>query len=514
MTSQHDVVDVALVGGGIMSATLGAILATLEPSWTIRVLEREAEPATESSNAWNNAGTGHAALCELNYTPEGPGGTVDISKAVVINDEFRLSRELWDRLERAGRLPAGSPFLSVTPHMTFVRGRENVEFLRRRHDALRRHPSFARMEFSDDPKRIAAWAPLVMEGRVRKEPVAATFAPEGTDVDYGALTRLMLDDLVARGGRLETWSEVTKLKRRGDGWRLTVADKRWNGSGTRTLDARFVFVGAGGGALHLLQKSGIREAQGYAGFPISGQFLRTTSPDLTSRHHAKVYGKADIGAPPMSVPHLDTRVVDGRPSIMFGPYAGWSMKFLKGGSWTDLLTSIRPRNLWPMVLVGLRNVGLLKYLISEVTAGEEKRLQALRAFMPTARGRDWELITAGQRVQVIAPDGVLKFGTELITAADGSIAGLLGASPGASTAVATMVDLLHRCFPERLPAWTPVLHDLMPTLAGSSSGTPSVAGGTGDQPRSGDADTALQPPEDADGVDGMARRGVREGARR
>lgn len=502
-------VDVALVGGGIMSATLAAILSSVEPTWTIRVLEREGEPATESSNAWNNAGTGHAALCELNYTPERADGSIDISKAVVINDEYRLSRELWDHLERSGRLPAGSPFLSVTPHMTFVRGAQNVDYLRRRHRALAAHPSFAGMQFSDDPAQIARWAPLVMEGRGTREPVAATYAPEGTDVDYGALTLLLLDDARRRGAEVRTHAEVTRLKRRREGgWRLTVKDRRWNGGEGSTLDARFVFVGAGGGALRLLQRSGIREAKGYAGFPISGQFLRATDPALTARHQAKVYGKAEIGAPPMSVPHLDTRVVDGRASIMFGPYAGWSMKFLKSGSWTDLIRSVRPDNLWPMVLVGLRNVGLLKYLISEVTAGRTARLRALQAFMPTARDRDWELITAGQRVQVIAPDGVLKFGTELITAADGSIGGLLGASPGASTAVATMVDLLQRCFPDRLAAWTPTLLDLMPTLAGQLPGTraprggvpaggPATAAGEGDLLTSGDPDVSLHAPDAA-----------------
>ncbi len=455
-----------------MSATLAALLTTLEPTWTVEIHERRGAPAQESSNPWNNAGTGHAALCELNYTPERPDGTIDITKAVTINEQFELSRELWHHLATHDRLPGGTGFLSTTPHMTFVRGESNVDYLRRRWETLRQHPLFSDLEFSDDPAQIAQWAPLLTADRDPAEAIAATRAPSGTDVDFGALTRSMLDDAVARGARLVTESEVTRLRRRGDGsWRLKIEDRRWNGRRrARTVHAKFVFIGAGGGALQLLQRSGIPEAKGFGGFPISGQFLRTTNPEIVEQHQAKVYGKADIGAPPMSVPHLDTRVVDGETALMFGPYAGWSMKFLKHGSWLDLARSIRPGNVVPMLAVGLKNLDLLKYLIGEVTASDTDRLRTLRAFMPTAHPRDWELITAGQRVQVIkkhpTKGGVLEFGTELVTGADGTIAGLLGASPGASTAVATMLDLLERCFPERQDAWRPQLHAMMPSLGG------------------------------------------------
>ncbi|GAA3822184.1 malate dehydrogenase (quinone) [Cellulomonas soli] len=471
MTDREEAVDVVLVGGGIMSATLAALLSTVEPAWRILVVERRGAPAEESSNAWNNAGTGHAALCELNYTPELPDGTVEISKAVRINEQFELSRELWHYLATHDRLPGGTAFLTTTPHMTFVRGAQNVASLRRRHEALSGHPLFAELEFSDDPQQIAAWAPLLVAGRDPDEPIAATRAASGTDVDFGALTRSLVQDATDRGAHLLLEHEVTRLRRRRDGgWRLKVADRRWNGGRPRTIEARFVFIGAGGGALGLLQKSGIPEIKGYGGFPISGQFLRTTNPDLVARHQAKVYGKADIGAPPMSVPHLDTRVVDGGSALLFGPFAGWSMKFLKHGSWTDLLRSVRPSNLVPMLAVGLRNLDLLRYLIGEVTATPTRRLRTLRAFMPEAHPRDWELVSAGQRVQVIKADrehgGVLEFGTELITAAEGSIAGLLGASPGASTAAAAMVDLLERCFPDRHESWSGQLREMMPSLGG------------------------------------------------
>lgn len=466
-------VDVVLIGGGIMSATLASLISTLEPTWRIEIHERRDGLAQESSNPWNNAGTGHAALCELNYTPQRPDGTIDISKAVAINEQFELSRELWSFLAGRDRLPLGPGFVSTTPHMTFVRGEQGVDYLRRRFETLREHPLFSDLEFTTDPEQIGRWAPLLVADRDPAEPVAATRAAGGTDVDFGALTRSMVQDAVLRGADLHLESEVTRLRRRPDGtWRLRVRDRRWNGRRrARTVDARFVFIGAGGGALGLLQKSGIPEAKGYGGFPISGQFLRTTNPAVVAAHQAKVYGRAEIGAPPMSVPHLDTRVVEGETALLFGPYAGWSMKFLKHGSWLDLLRTIRPGNVVPMLSVGLRNLDLLKYLIGEVTASSQDRMRALRQFMPTARERDWELITAGQRVQVIKKGpggGVLEFGTELVTSADGSIAGLLGASPGASTAVATMVDLLERCFPGQVESWRPQLREMMPSLGGGA----------------------------------------------
>ncbi|MDM8084616.1 malate dehydrogenase (quinone) [Cellulomonas cellasea] len=469
--SSQQTVDVVLVGGGIMSATLAAMLSTLEPTWKIEILERRPALAEESSNPWNNAGTGHAALCELNYTPERPDGTIDISKAVAINEQFELSRELWSHLLTSGRL-ADDAFLSPAPHMTFVRGAADVDYLRRRAEALRAHPHFSHLEFSTDPEVIRSWAPLLVTERDLDEPIAATRAPEGTDVDFGALTRALIGDVAARGATVRLEHEVRSLRQRRDGtWRLRVRDRRWNASPRRrTIDARFVFIGAGGGALRLLQKSGISEAKGYGGFPISGQFLRTTNPEIVRQHQAKVYGKADVGSPPMSVPHLDTRVVDGEAALLFGPYAGFSMKFLKHGSPLDLVRSIRPGNVVPLVAVGLQNLDLVKYLVSELAASPTRRLRTLRAFMPSAHPRDWELITAGQRVQVIKKDakkgGVLEFGTELVTSSDGTIAGLLGASPGASTAVATMLDLLDRCFPDRAATWAPRLREMMPALGG------------------------------------------------
>ncbi len=465
-----DQVDVVLIGGGIMSATLGTLIQQLEPTWTIRLYERLDDVALESSNPWNNAGTGHAALCELNYTPQRPDGSIDISKAVKINEQFEVSRELWNHLLAQGALK-DTAFLQRTPHMTFVRGAQNVEFLRKRHEVLSAHRLFSDMEFTTDRAQIAKWAPLLVEGRDETEPVAATRNTAGTDVDFGALTHQLVAAMKDRGADVRLQHEVKSLRRTRDGgWKLTVKDRSWNAPVRKhSVTARFVFVGAGGGALPLLQSAGIPEIKGFGGFPISGEFLRTSNPELVARHQAKVYGKADVGAPPMSVPHLDTRVVDGKSYLMFGPYAGFSPKFLKKGKYLGLLTSLRAHNLTSMLGAGLKNIDLTQYLIGELVSRPETKFRTLQTFFPEAQPGDWERITAGQRVQVIKRDadgkGVLEFGTEVVAAADGSIAGLLGASPGASTAVSAMVELLERCFPDHAATWRPVLGRMMPSLA-------------------------------------------------
>lgn len=476
--SHVETVDVLLIGGGIMSATLGTLLQELQPDLKIAVFERLSDVALESSNAWNNAGTGHAALCELNYMPEGKDGSVDPAKAISINEQFQQSRQLWSSLVEAGVLDAPSTFINSAPHMTFVRGEKDVAYLKKRYEALKDEPLFAGIEYSEDSRVINQWAPLLMQKRRKGEPFAATRVPAGTDVDFGALTRQLVDRLAENGADVRTNTEVRGLKRLADGtW--SVKYRRTIGRTPGEIRAKFVFVGAGGWALKLLQRSGIPEISGYGVFPIGGQFLKTTNPAVVAQHKAKVYSQASVGAPPMSVPHLDTRVVDGEASLLFGPFATFSPKFLKTGSWFDIVGQVRPGNLGPMLKVAWDNPSLITYLVGELLKNHKKKVDSLRTFMPTAKDEDWEIIQAGQRAQVMKKDpqkgGVLQFGTEVVTGADGTIAGLLGASPGASTAVSIMLGLLKTCFPDRIEAWEPRLRELIPSYGETLNARPAVA---------------------------------------
>ncbi|OIN60935.1 malate:quinone oxidoreductase [Arsenicibacter rosenii] len=471
--------DVILIGAGIMSATLGVLLKELQPDITIDIFERLDQAAAESSDAWNNAGTGHAAFCELNYTPEQPDGSIDISKAIKIAESFEISRQFWASLVQQHFLEDAPQFIRPIPHMSFVWGEENVNYLRKRYQAMKASPLFADMQYSEDPDVISEWIPLVMEGRDRSQPVAANRMDMGTDVNFGALTRFMFDKLAAMDGvNIHFGYEVRDLWRSKSlgGWKIRL--ENLNGGNTRDIQADFVFIGAGGGSLRLLEKSDIPESRGYGGFPVSGQWLKCTNREVIEQHQAKVYGKASVGAPPMSVPHLDTRMIDGQKELLFGPYAGFSTKFLKNGSYLDLPKSVQMSNIAPMLMAGLHNIPLTRYLIQQVMQSPEDRLSALREYFPNARMEDWELEVAGQRVQVIKKDeeegGVLEFGTEIVSAADGSIAALLGASPGASTAVSIMLTLLERCFPEQLntEAWQQKLKELIPTYGKSIKNDP------------------------------------------
>ncbi len=461
--------DVVLIGAGVMSATLGALLKELQPDLHIGIYERLDKVAAESSDAWNNAGTGHSALCELNYTPQNEDGSVDISKAIKVAEQFELSKQFWAYLVGHGYFESSHTFINSIPHCSFVWGEEDVAFLRKRYEAMHKIPLFEAMQYSEDHAKLMEWMPLMMRDRDPAQKLAATYIEIGTDVDFGALTRGIFQHL--KGGHdvdvfLE--HEVHHIKQSDDQlWHLGITNRAAHKEVKVT--AKFVFIGAGGGSLRLLEKSDIEEGKGFGGFPVSGKWLICKNEALIEQHHAKVYGKAAVGAPPMSVPHLDTRMIDDKKALLFGPYAGFTTKFLKEGSLLDLPLSIHFDNISTMFGAWIHNLPLTKYLIEQVTQGDGDRMEALREFIPKAVSEDWELATAGQRVQVIKKDpeqgGVLEFGTEVIASADHTIAALLGASPGASTSVAIMLDVLQRCFDDQMltAAWRDKLHEMIPT---------------------------------------------------
>ena len=462
-------VDVLLIGGGIMSATLGVWLNELEPNWSIQMIERLDQVALESSNGWNNAGTGHSALAELNYTPEKKNGQIEIAKAVEINEAFQVTRQFLAHQVKTGVMTDPRAFINYTPHMSFVWGDDNIAYLKKRWEALKASPLFAGMEYSEDPEQLRKWVPLMMEGRDPKQKVAATWSPLGTDCEWGEVTRQYVAHLQKQPSfSLRLSTEVESITKNGDGsWRVSAKNLK---DGTRrTLDAKFVFIGAGGGALHLLQKSGIPEGDDYAGFPVGGSFLINDNPDVATLHLAKAYGKASVGSPPMSVPHLDTRVLGGKRVILFGPFATFSTKFLKEGSYFDLLSSTTTSNLWPMMKVGVDEFPLVEYLAGQLMLSDDDRIAALREYFPKARKEEWRLWQAGQRVQIIKRDpnkgGVLKLGTKIVNAKDGSIAALLGASPGASTAAPIMLQVLEKVFAQKVatPEWQAKIREIVPS---------------------------------------------------
>ncbi|KMK78015.1 malate dehydrogenase (quinone) [Alkalihalobacillus pseudalcaliphilus] len=459
--------DVILIGAGVMSATLGSLLKELAPHWKMKVFEKLASAGEESSNEWNNAGTGHAALCELNYTSEKPDGSVDISKAINVNEQFQISRQFWAYLVQSNVIRNPKDFIMPIPHISLVHGAENVQFLKKRMEALSNNTLFHGMEYTEDIHKLNEWMPLVMNGRKTDEPIAATKIDSGTDVNFGSLTRMLISHLNEQNVEVHFQHSVKDLKKDSSGlWKLKIKNEQTGE--VEYHSAKFVFIGAGGGSLHLLQKTGIPESKQIGGFPVSGLFMVCKNKEVIEKHHAKVYGKAKVGAPPMSVPHLDTRYINNEKSLLFGPFAGFSPKFLKTGSNMDLICSVKPNNFFTMLSAGMKEMGLTKYLIQQVLLSNEKRLEELREFIPDAQLEDWQMIVAGQRVQVIKDTveggkGTLQFGTEVVTAGDGSIAALLGASPGASTAVKVMLDVLARCFPKEMKGWEPKIKKMIPS---------------------------------------------------
>lgn len=470
--------DVVLIGAGIMSATLGVLLKQLNPSLSITIFERLDKPALESSDAWNNAGTGHSAFCELNYTPEKENG-VDVSKAIKICEQFEISKQFWSYLVKNNILTSPREFINKVPHLSFVWGKENVDFLKKRYEALVKNPLFDNMKFNQNPEVLEQWMPLVMQNRFSNE-VASTYVENGTDINFGSLTRKVFAYLETLDGITIHYNhQVEKLKQKKNKlWKIKVKNR--TSEETIKCKTKFVFIGAGGYSLLLLERANVKEAEGYGGFPVGGQWLKCNNQEVINQHFAKVYGKATVGAPPMSVPHLDTRFIEGKRELLFGPFAGFSTKFLKNGSYLDLINSIEFDNIKPMLYAGWNNIPLTKYLIEQVLQSEEKKIEALKEYFPNAKHEDWELLDAGQRVQVIKKDeeegGILEFGTEIISTEDNTLAALLGASPGASTSVSIMIEVLKQCFEEEMKSteWKSKLTEMIPSFGKSLNENPQL----------------------------------------
>ena len=446
--------DVILIGSGIMSSTLGAMLKELDPEKKIQLYEMTSGLGQEASNGWHNAGTGHAGLCELSYTPDyGSDGEVDVKKAIEIFNQFEQSKQFWAHAARTGMITDTSEFINPVPHLSFVYGQEQVDFLKSRFKKMKAHHFFEEMTYTEDRKEIQKLAPLLLKGR-DDTPIAVTKMDRGTDVNYGMLATRLTEWLGQQEGcAFATQHRVVDLTRKENRWVLKI--KNLTTGETFTNTAKFVFIGAGGGSLPLLQKSGIEESKGFGGFPIGGQWLVCDKPEIVEQHLAKVYGMSPGAAPTMAVPHLDTRIIDGKKAILFGPYAAWTTKFLhEEGKLTDLPASIRPDNIGSLIKVGLHNIPLVKYLIQQGTQSMKTRMGELQKFYPDADPADWKLIDAGIRVQAIKKEdgdaGIVHFGTEVLTSEDRSISALLGASPGASVSANVIIEILQKCFPDEL----------------------------------------------------------------
>lgn len=460
--------DLICVGGGIMSGTLALLMKLLDPESKILIFERLPKVGRESSEAWNNSGTGHSAFCELNYTPEQENGSIDVSKAIDIFSQFERSKEFWAHLVKQDLIREPLRFIHSTPHHSWVRGQKNVDFLKKRYAAMQKNFMFKSMKYSEDAETLEKWFPLIMKDRDISEAMAATRMELGTEVNFGELTENYFDILEQHFNTpVLTEHEVLDVDPESDDeWSVEV--KNLKTKKKRYLDAKHVFIGAGGGALPLLQKVEIEEKDGYGGFPVSGQWLTCNNREVIEQHAAKVYSKAGTNAPPMSVPHLDTRYINGKKELLFGPFAGFSTKFLKNGSYSDLFKSIKWKNIPSLWGVFWHNLDLTEYLIKEVRMDHEDRMNELRDFVKDAKSDEWELKVAGQRVQIIKRDkehgGSLEFGTDVVHSKDGAITALLGASPGASTAVDIMLKVLEFAYPEKMKssAWQEKLDEIIP----------------------------------------------------
>jgi malate dehydrogenase (quinone) len=470
--------DIVCIGGGVMSVTLAKLLHELDPKIDITIYEKLSSCALESSQSINNAGTGHAGYCELNYTPINRQQIVNIDRALKINREFEVSLQFWSFLTKKYKSFKPKSFITQVPHISFVKGEKDISFLKKRYEALSKTLLFKGIRFSRNLETIKQWAPLI--GEVSTDNIAMTRAEHGSDVDFESLSHQMLKILSTnKNFAVHVNHEIKSISQAQDKtWDLKI----YNAKTKKIIlvNAKFIFIGAGGSTIHLLQKSNIKNQIGYGGFPVNGEWLICTKPSLTKKHFSKVYGLAGPKAPPMSAPHLDLRIINGKRELMFGPFASFTFKFLKTGSYLDLVKSIRFQNILPMLHVFIRNLNLLSYLIKQSSSSYKDKMNALREFYPLAHEKDWKLASAGKRVQIIKPfkkiGGKLEFGTEVVWSDDATLAALMGASPGASTSVYSMLNVIEKSFRGRINSttWKNTIEKMAPSYNQDLSKKPSL----------------------------------------
>lgn len=436
---------VIVIGAGIMGTTFAVLAKELAPELDVTILERLEGPGAGNSWVFNNAGTGHEANCELNYTPVDEE-VISVEKALKIHAQFNVAKQFWAYLVNKGAIQDPKTFINQTKHCTIV-SESAIEELRLRFKEMSAHHFFEHMQYSEDFDEIERWLPYLMEGRPRHEKMAATVIETGTDVNFGALTEQMANYAVNElGVKIEYGTHVKRVHRSPAGSWLVETERMGNAV---QYKADVLFVGAGGGAFPLLKKSHLPFRARFSGFPVGGRFLQAAiTREQADQYRAKTYGKAKVGAPPMSVPHLDLRVANGQHYLLFGPFASFKPVLEKGRGFIDYLRSMRLHDLPGLLNVALEHFPLVKYLVSETFKGESSMLAELENFAPgISRKFDWKAVEAGQRVQIIK-DGDLQMGTEIIVSSDKTYGTLLGASPGASVSPEVML----RCLEQLLPA--------------------------------------------------------------
>ncbi len=439
--------NVTIIGAGIMGTTFAVLAKELAPELEVTILERLDGPGAGNSWVFNNAGTGHEANCELNYTPVDEE-VISVEKALKIHAQFNVAKQFWAYLVEKGAIKEPKTFINRTKHCTIV-SEPSIPELKLRYKEMSAHHFFEQMRFSEDFDEIKSWIPFTMEERPRSDKMAATVIETGTDVNFGALTEQMAEYAVNKlGVKIEYGTHVKRVHRSPSGTWLIETHHRGDML-PKQYRADVLFVGAGGGAFPILKKSHLPFARRFTGFPVGGRFLQAPiTAEQAEQYRAKTYGKAKVGAPPMSVPHLDLRVADGQYYLLFGPFASFKPVLERGRGFLDYLKSMRLHDIPSLLNVAIEHFPLVKYLVSETFKGEKSMFEELESFAPgMSKKFDWKPVEAGQRVQIIR-DGELQMGTEILVNSDKTYGTLLGASPGASVSPEVMLRCLEQLMPD------------------------------------------------------------------